>query len=100
MNVTSGISRRAANASNSSTICVEHRLVEVDEVHLVDAHDDVRDRQQRADERVALGLRDDALARVDEHDREVRRRGARDHVARVLLVARRVGDDEAPLRPT
>ena len=77
---------------------VEDALVEVDQVHLVDAHDHVRDPQQRADERVALGLRDDALARVDQHDRQVGRRGAGDHVARVLLVPGRVGDDEAPLR--
>ncbi len=77
---------------------IEYALVEVDEVHLVDAHDHVRNRQQRADESVALGLREHALARVDEHDRQVGRRGARDHVARVLLVAGRVGDDEAPLR--
>ena len=32
---------------------------------------------------------------VDEHDREVGRRGAGDHVARVLRVPGRVGDDEA-----
>ena len=45
------------------------------------------------------GLLDYALARVDEHDGEVRRRGAGHHVARVLDVARRVGDDElAPRR--
>ena len=37
---------------------------------------------------------DDALARVDQDDREVGGRGAGDHVARVLLVARGVGDDE------
>ena len=41
-----------------------------------------------------LRLLDDAVARVDEHDREVGGRGARDHVARVLHVARRVGEDE------
>ncbi len=77
---------------------VEDALVEVHEVHLVDAHHDVRDAEQRADEGMALGLRYDALASVDEHDRQVGRRSARDHVARVLLVSRRVGDDEAPLR--
>ena len=39
------------------------------------------------------------LARVDEHDREVGGRGAGDHVAGVLNVAGRVGDDElAPRR--
>ena len=44
------------------------------------------------------GLLDDALARIDEHDGEIRRRGARDHVARVLHVAGRVGDDELAAR--
>ena len=39
------------------------------------------------------------VARVDEHEREVGGRGAGDHVARVLHVARGVGDDElAPRR--
>ena len=74
-------------------------LVAVDEVHLVDRHDEVRDAEQRGDERVAARLLDDAVARVDEHDREVGGRGAGDHVARVLHVAGRVGDDErAPRR--
>ena len=73
---------------------LEHGLVVVDEVHLVDAHDQVRDPQQRRDERVAAGLLDHALARIDEHDRQVGGRGAGDHVAGVLLVARGVGDDE------
>ena len=76
---------------------VEHALLEVDQVHLVDAHDHVRDRKQRADERVTLGLRHHPLARVDEHDRQIRRGGAGDHVARVLLVAGGVGDDELAL---
>ena len=44
------------------------------------------------------GLHQHALARVDQHDRDVGRRGAGRHVARVLLVARRVGDDELALR--
>ncbi len=43
---------------------------------------------------MAAGLLADALARVDQHDRQVGGRGAGDHVARVLLVARGVGDDE------
>src|SRR5258708_2500984 len=57
----------------------------------------MRDAEQGADEGVTLGLRHDPLAYVDQDDREVRRGGARDHVARVLLVTGRVGDDEAPL---
>ena len=94
MKVMSGISSRAAQSVSSSTIALEHRLVVVDEVHLVHAHDEVRDPQQRGDVGVAAGLLADALARVDEHDRQVGGRGAGDHVARVLLVAGRVGDDE------
>ena len=94
MKLMSGMSSRAAQSVSSSTIALEDRLVVVDEVHLVHAHDEVRDAQQRGDVGVAPGLPADALARVDEHDRDVGRRGAGDHVARVLLVARRVGDDE------
>ena len=44
-------------------------------------------------------LREHSLARIDEDHRKIRGRGAGDHVPGVLLVARRVGDDEfAPLR--
>ena len=35
---------------------LEDLLAPVDEVHLVDRHDDVRDAQQRRDERVPAGL--------------------------------------------
>ena len=73
---------------------VEGLLVVVDEVHLVDGDREVGDAQQRGDEGVALGLLEDALARVDEDHREVGRRRAGDHVARVLNVAGGVGDDE------
>ena len=66
----------------------EPRLVEVDEVHLVDGEDDVRDAERRGDERVAPRLLDHALARVEQDDRDVGGRGARDHVARVLDVPR------------
>ena len=46
---------------------------------------------------MAARLGQHALARVDQDDGEVGGRGAGDHVARVLLVARRVGDDELAL---
>ena len=46
---------------------------------------------------VPAGLREHALARVDQDDGAVGGRGAGGHVARVLLVARRVGDDELAL---
>ena len=73
---------------------LEARLRVADQVHLVDAHDQVPDAEQRRDERVPAGLLDHALAGVDQDHREVGGRGARDHVARVALVARGVGDDE------
>ena len=76
----------------------EARLAVVDEVHLVDRDDEVRDAEQGADERVALGLLQHASARVQQDHREVGGRGAGHHVARVLLVAGAVGDDEAPPR--
>ena len=46
---------------------------------------------------MAPGLRQHALARVDQDDGEVSGAGARHHVARVLFVARRVGHDELAL---
>ena len=56
------------------------------------------DAEQRDQVAVAAGLGEHALAGVDEDDGEVGGRGAGDHVAGVLLVARRVGHDElAPL---
>ena len=68
----------------------------VDEVHLVDRDGDVPDPDQRDQVAVAPRLRQHALARVDQHHGAVGRRGARDHVAGVLLVSRGVGDDELP----
>ncbi len=77
---------------------LEPRLVEVDEIHLVDGEDEVGDGEERGDQGVAAGLLDHALAGVDEHDGDVGRRGAGHHVARVLHVARGVGELEAALR--
>jgi hypothetical protein len=73
---------------------VERFLVVVDQVHLVDRQHDVADAEQRDEIAVAAGLRQHALARVDQDDREIGGRGAGRHVAGVLLVAGRVGDDE------
>jgi hypothetical protein len=64
----------------------EHGLVPAHEVHLVDSEHEVRDAQERRDERVTTALLDEAVPRVDEDDREVRGRGAGHHVARVLDV--------------
>jgi hypothetical protein len=75
---------------------VERLLGVVDEVHLVHADHDVADTEQLRDRRVAARLLGHPVARVDEDQREVGRRRAGDHVARVLRVPRRVGDDEPP----
>ena len=77
---------------------LERRLVVVDEVHLVDAHDDVRDAQQRREERVAPALLGDALAGVEQDQRDVGRRGPGHHVPGVLDVPGGVRDDELAAR--
>ena len=46
---------------------------------------------------MAPGLGQHALARIDQQHGKVGGRCARDHVARVLLMARRIGDDELAL---
>ena len=77
---------------------VEDVLAELHQVHLVDRDHEVRNAQQRGDEGVAARLRQHAVARVDQDDGEVGGGGAGGHVARVLLVAGRVGDDELAAR--
>ena len=64
-----------------------------DQVHLVDGDDQVRDADQVGEVGVAPRLRQHALAGIDQDDGQVGGRRGGDHVARVLLVARRVGDD-------
>ena len=77
---------------------VEALLREVDEVHLVHGEDDVRDLEDRRDVGVAPRLLDDALPRVEEDHGDVRGRGAGDHVARVLHVARCICELEPAAR--
>ena len=55
-------------------------------------------REQRGDAGVAARLLDHALARVEEHDGDVGGRGAGDHVAGVLDVARGIRELEAAPR--
>jgi len=73
---------------------VEDLRREGHEVHLVDGDHEVADADQRGEIAVAPRLRLHAVAGVDENDRDVGGRRAGDHVARVLGMARRVGDDE------
>ena len=77
---------------------VEASVVPRHEVHLVDRDDDLADAEQVDEEAVPPRLLEDAGARVDQDDREVGGRGAGHHVAGVLDVARRVGDDELARR--
>ena len=74
------------------------RLVEIDEVHLVDRQHDVRmpsSETMQACRRV--WVRTPLRASTRTHG-EVAIRSAGRHVARVLLVARRIGDDELAAR--
>jgi len=76
----------------------EARLIVADQIHFVHRYQDMAHPQQRSDVRVPPRLDQHSLAGVDQHYRRVGRRGARRHVARVLLVPRRVRDDELASR--
>ncbi len=73
----------------------EFLLRPVGEIHLVDGEDDALHADDVENGRVAARLPLHAVARVDQHDGDVGVRGAGRHVARVLLVAGAVDDDEA-----
>ena len=75
---------------------VKHLLAVADEVHLIDRHNDVLDAEQRGDKTVATGLGQHAMARIDQNNGQVTGRRPGRHIARVLLVAGRVGDNEFP----
>jgi hypothetical protein len=87
-----------AKARYSATILVEDRLVKIHQVDLVHRQDDVADAEQRGDDRVTARLREHALTGIDQHDGKIGCRSARRHVAGVLHMARRVGDDKLALR--
>src|SRR5271163_1693641 len=55
------------------------------------------DAEQRNDDRMAMRLREQPLAPVNQHDREVGIGRASRHVARELLMAGCIGDDERAL---
>ena len=94
MNVRSPISSFVANAANSALISFERGRLVADKIHLVDREHQVRHPQQGGQEGVPAALLGQSLPRVHEDDRQVGGRGARHHVARVLNMAGRVGDDE------
>ena len=71
------------------------RFRPADFVHLVDREHDALDADEIADRGVAAGLALDAVAGIDQQDGDIGVGRAGRHVARVLLVPRRVDDDEA-----
>jgi len=75
---------------------VERPLLEPGEVHLVHRQHELAHAEQCRDRGVPAGLHQHALGGVDQQHRDLGGGGAGRHVARVLLVARRVGQDEAP----
>ena len=77
---------------------VEDAAVVVEQIHLVDGEDEARDAEQVRDARVPPRLLFHAVPGIDQQDRDVGRRGTGRHVARVLFVARRVGEDELAAR--
>ena len=68
-----------------------------DEVELVDREHHLADAEQRNEIAVPSRLHQHSLAGVDQDHRGIGGRGSSDHVASVLLVARRVGNDELAL---
>ena len=76
----------------------EALLRPVDQIHLVDGEHDLLDADEVADGGVAAGLALGAMARIDQQDRHIGVRRAGRHVARILLMARGIDDDEAPVR--
>ena len=76
----------------------EHRLVVAGQVHLGHRQDEIADAEQMAKKGVAAGLGEHPAGRIEQDDGEVGGRGAGHHVARILLVPRAIGDDEAARR--
>jgi hypothetical protein len=74
---------------------VERSGLEADQIHLVHHQHEIAHPQQPGDHHVAAALDGRPLAGVDEDDGEIGGRGAGRHVAGILLVAGRVGEQEA-----
>ena len=87
-----------ASARNSASISRKRASRPADQVHLVDGQHDAAHAHQVEDGGMPPRLLLDAAARIDQQDRHIGVRGAGRHVARVLLVARAVDDDEPARR--
>ena len=76
----------------------KHLFAEIHQVHLVDGHHDLPDAQQRGNEGMPHGLFHDAVPGVHQNHGQVGGRSTRYHIAGVLDVAGRIGNDEFPFR--
>ena len=86
---------RSASARNSASMSRNRASDQSGQVHLVDGQDHPLNAHQVEDGRMAPRLHLDAGAGVDQQDGDIGMRRAGRHVARVLLVAGAVDDDEA-----
>ena len=74
---------------------LENRFIECDKVHFVHGHDDVAYSEHARKIGMAARLGKHPLAGVDQDHRGIGGGSGGEHIARVLLVARCVGDDGA-----
>ena len=72
-------------------------LVVIDEVHLIDTDRNMGNAQQRGDKGVPFGLFNDPFTRIDQDYGKIGCRCARDHISRVLNMARSIRDNEFSL---
>jgi len=77
---------------------VEDGLIVADQIHLVHRQHHLANAKHCCDRRVAPGLHQQSLARINQQHGEVGHRGASDHVSCILFVAGRIGENEAPRR--
>ncbi|MNY03300.1 hypothetical protein D3C86_1359120 [compost metagenome] len=77
---------------------LKRRWIVRDQIDLVHRQNDVANAEQSDNAAVARRLGRHALDRIHQHDRCVAGRGAGGHVARILLMPRRISDDEAATR--
>ncbi|MDT4852754.1 hypothetical protein FQZ97_869960 [compost metagenome] len=71
---------------------------EIDQIDLVDSHDNVPDAQKRSDKAVTARLCEHALTRINQHHCEIGGGSPRRHVAGILRMAGRISHDKLAAR--
>ena len=66
----------------------------INQVHFINANNEMFNSEQAGDEGVAFGLRHNAVPRVNKNHGEVAARRAGRHISCVLFVPRRIGDNK------